>query len=237
MKERKNILAIGAHPDDLEISCSGTLAAYAKNGNNVFMYYATDGDKGGIEKTKDEIREIRKKESSASAKVIGASSFGGDFHDTEIAVNLVNRLIIIDVIRQCNPDIVITHFPGDYHTDHINLSRLVFEASYIAGIPKLETKHKATKNFPHLFYMDTICGIGFEPKEYVDISDFFEIKIEMMKKHKSQLNFINDISGIDFLDMIEICSRFRGYQCNTKYAEGFIECAAWPRGATKRLLP
>ena len=181
MEQKMNILAIGAHPDDLEILCGGTLTAYAKSGNNVFMYYATDGDKGGLEGTKEEIRELRKKEAMASATVIGANSFGGDFHDTEITLNLENRLIIVDIIRYCDPNIIITHYPGDYHTDHTNLSKLVFEASYIAGIPKLETKHKATKNFPTLFYMDTVCGIGFEPKEYVDISDFFEVKVDNLR--------------------------------------------------------
>jgi len=234
-----NILAIGAHPDDNEMFCAGTLALYSKLGHKVYMYHATDGDKGGMgNRTCEEIRKERRESSINAAKIINAVSLGGDFDDGEIVVDLKSRLIITDVIRKCNPDVIFTHYPLDYHTDHINISKLVFEASFMASIQKLKTKYKALNKFPILYYFDTVCGIDFIPKDYVDISKVMSLKLKMYSLHKSTLNFNKELhDGIDLMDMVEVTSKYRGYQCNTKYAEGFIQKIVWSVGSTKRILP
>ena len=237
MKKQMNVLAMGAHPDDIELLCGGTLALYSKLGNKIYMYHASNGDKGGFDKSNKEIEETRSKEAINSAKVINAVSIGGDFRDGEVIANLENRLLIIDVIRKCDPDIIFTHYPNDYHTDHNNLSKLVFEASYMASIPNLKTKYRAMKKIPRVYYIDTVCGIGFEPKEYVDVSDVIDLKLQMMRQHKSQLEFVKKLSNVDFIDMLEVSARYRGYQCNVNYAEGFIESIVWPKGSTERVLP
>lgn len=231
------VLAIGAHPDDLELLCGGTLALYARQGASVFMYHATDGSKGGLTKSSEEIRQERIREAEAAAAVIGATSFGGDFPDGEVETSLANRLIFIDAIRRCRPDVVFTHHPNDYHTDHVNVSRMVFESIYQVAIPRLETRYPALDGTPRLFSIDTVVGIGFEPQEYVDISGVIELKKQMMKAHDSQLAFVRDHHGVDFVDMIEICARYRGYQCNARYAEAFAETVGWPRGSASRVLP
>jgi len=237
MNSKGNILAIGAHPDDIELLCGGTLAKYSKLGHKVYMYHACDGDKGGLHKKSEEIINERREEANNSAKVINAVSFVGDFRDGEVTINLENRLLLIDVIRQCDPTVIFTHSPYDYHTDHLNTSKLVFEASYMVNLPKLKTSHKATKILPRLFYFDTISGVGFNPVEYVDITDVIDLKIKMMMQHKSQILFIKKYHNVDLLEMIKINGKYRGFQCNAEYAEGFVECIAWPRKTAKRILP
>ena len=237
MKEEKSVLAIGAHPDDLEIQCGGTLAMYSKLGYRVFMYHFTNGEKGGMEIRHEAIIRERREEAINSAAVIDAISLGGSVRDGEVVLNLENRMSIIDVIRACDPEVVFTLSPQDYHTDHGNLSRLVFEASYMVCIPNLETEHSPLKRLPRLYYIDTIAGIGFEPRDYVDISSMMDKKLEMLRQHKSQLKFVQDLSQVDFLELAEVSGRYRGFQCGVKYAEGFVEHMVWPRQSTSRILP
>ena len=234
---RPTVLAIGAHPDDLELLCGGTLALFSRSGSRVVMVHLSNGEKGGIGGSVDEIRATRRTEAVASASVIGAESFCGDIPDAEVIANLENRALVIDIIRRFDPDVVITHSPGDYHADHACVSKLVFEASYLVTIPHFQTPQPVMKKLPRLFYMDTVAGIDFVPKEYVDISSAIELKRRMMQAHASQLRFVQQLSGIDFLDMIEVTGRYRGYQCNARYAEGFAEHFAWPRTSTGRILP
>jgi LmbE family N-acetylglucosaminyl deacetylase len=169
--------------------------------------------------------------------VIGAESFCGDIPDSEVVATLAYRSLLIDILRRFSPDVVITHSPADYHADHAATSRLVFEASYLVTIPHFKTEHPAMASLPRLFYMDTVTGLGFEPKEFVDITPVMELKREMMRAHTSQLAFVRELSGVDFLDMIEVTGRYRGYQCNARYAEAFSEFFAWPRTSTSRILP
>ncbi|HVP19666.1 MAG TPA: PIG-L family deacetylase [Spirochaetia bacterium] len=233
----RSVLALGAHPDDLEILCAGTLARYSRLGVTVSMFNATDGEKGGIGGDMAEIARVRRQEASESARVIGATALAGPFHDGELEANLDSRRVIVDVIRQCKPDVVFTHHPKDYHPDHTNLSKLVSDAIYMVAIPHFRTERPALETVPFLYFCDTVSGIGFLPEEYVDITDVIDVKKKMMMAHASQLRFIRDRHGEDVLEKIEITGRFRGYQCNTMYAEGFMPSQSWPRGATQRLLP
>ena len=95
---------------------------------------------------------------------------------------------------------------------------------------------KAAKLVP-IYYMDTLAGVGFNPTEYVDITDEIDLKIDMLNCHESQIVWMRDHDGIDFPDMVRTCSRYRGYQCGAEYAEGFTQCLVYLKGTTKRLLP
>jgi LmbE family N-acetylglucosaminyl deacetylase len=235
--KRRTVLAIGAHPDDLEVLCGGTLALYSRHGWRVVMYHVTDGSKGGLDKAPERIREERSREAIDAAGVIGALSAGGGFADGEVSMTLESRSLLVDVVREYKPQVILTHHPRDYHPDHMSTSKLVLEAIYMVGIPNLRTQHTALDYLPHLYYFDTVVGIHFEPELFVDISEVIELKREMMRRHTSQLSFVQEHHGIDFLDMIEITGRYRGYQCNVRYAEGFVEARGWPRGVTERVLP
>ena len=88
-----------------------------------------------------------------------------------------------------------------------------------------------------IYYMDTLCGVNFNPTEYVDVSEYIDKKLEMLECHESQIVWMRDHDGIDFPDMVKTCCRYRGFQCGADYAEGFRQCQVYLKGTTKRYLP
>jgi len=233
-----NILAIGAHPDDLEISCGGTLIRYAKEGHKVSMCVISCGDMGHAKIVPEELVKIRLKESKDSAKIIGADFYSLQSYDGFIeSSNKELRQRLIEIIRQTEPDVIISHNPDDYMRDHIQAGALVYDASFISTFPHLITQAGYTKSLPPVFYMDTLAGVGFIPAEYVDISEVIEQKLEALACHESQIKWMRDHDGIDFIDFVRICNKYRGLQASVPYAEGFRQYAGWPRIRTSRLLP
>ncbi len=231
------VLAIGAHPDDVEILCGGTMAKYSRSGHQVFICHAADGNKGSLVYSSEELAKIRRDEAIRSAGLIGAESLWGGMSDGEIVLDLESRKKIIDIIRYAGPDLVITHHPDDYHTDHNNLSKLVFEAVYMSGVKLMKTENPSIEKLPYLYYMDTIAGINFTPAEYVDISDTIDIKIEMMMQMESQLGWLKEMHDSDMDEYIRVVGKFRGFQAGVKYAEAFVQQSMYPQGLTNRILP
>lgn len=233
-----NVLAIGCHPDDLEIGCGGTLAKYVKLGNKVTMCHVANGDMGHIEIEPEELVIIRTKEAEAAAAVIGADSISLGIADILVESSNHDTLReLIRVVRETKPDVIITHNPDDYMRDHMETSRLAFSASFGSSIPHIVRQAQRHDKIVPIFYMDTLAGIGFLPTEYVDISEFIERKIEAVDAHQSQIKWMRDHDKIDFLDFVRTCSKYRGLQASVPYAEGFRQYAGWPRFVTKRLLP
>ena len=85
--------------------------------------------------------------------------------------------------------------------------------------------------------MDNLAGVNFIPTEYVDVSDFIELKMNMLECHVSQMKWMREHDGIDFAEFVKTCARYRGLQCGVQFAEGFTQCLAWPKLTTKRYLP
>jgi LmbE family N-acetylglucosaminyl deacetylase len=232
------VLAVVAHPDDIDILCAGTMARYAKEGAEVFLCYATSGDRGSVELSMDEIRAVRDEEARRSAAVIGAEYRCLDFHDGDlIADNSSSRERFVDLFREAKPDVVFTHHPEDYHADHQATSRLVFDTSFLATVPLLKSQRPAFDRVVPIYHMDTMAGIGFEPQEYVDISGVFDLKREMLSQHKSQVTWMKEHDDLDILDFMETMSRFRGIQCGVRHAEAFMRRQVWLRNPPVRLLP
>jgi N-acetylglucosamine malate deacetylase 1 len=232
-----NILAIGAHPDDIELLCSGTLALYSKKGHEIFMCNFCDGNKGSLVYSSEELAKIRRKEAEESAKLIGAKLIWGGMSDGEVVLDLSSRIKMTDIIRQANPDVVITHHPSDYMPDHVNVSKLVSEAAYLASIKLWNTSYPSIDREPILYYMDTLAGINFDPIEYVDITSTIDIKISMMLKMKSQLGWLKKMHNTDSEEFIKTVAAFRGYQAGVPFAEAFVQQQKYPFGLTKRVLP
>lgn len=232
------ILAIGAHPDDIEISCSGTLAKCVKRGDKVIVCHASTGNLGHVIIPPDELVKIRAAEAKKAGSMAGIEVIGGLFDDLDIFDNNKEaRDKVVDVIKYARPDFIITHNPDDYMPDHTAVSRLVFDASFAATLPNYVSKCKEPAALVPIYYMDTLAGVNFNPTEYVDISGEIDLKIQMLKCHESQIVWMKEHDGIDFLDMVRTCSRYRGYQCGAEYAEGFRRCRAYLKGTTVRLLP
>jgi len=234
-----NVLAIGCHPDDLEISCYGTLAKYVKMGHDVAVCIVANGNLGHVEIMPDELREIRLNESRAAAKLIGATHYAIDINDLYVSAEndeLILRLA--KVVREVKPDVVITHYEKDYMNDHIQTYYAAFRATFAASCAHYDIKsNQKPAPLTPIFHMDTLTGADFLPTEYVDISDVIELKMEALSLHKSQVKWMLDHDGIDFLDMVRTCSKVRGYQCGVAYAEGFRLNRNYLRMTAKRLLP
>lgn len=137
-----NILGIGAHPDDLEIGCGGTLAKYAQQGDQVFMCHIANGNMGHKIIQPEELRNIRTKEAENAAAVIGAKkAFNGDSGDCFIEPSNKELLMrVIEIIREAKPDLIITHNYDDYMRDHKMASEIAVNASFMATLPHLITK-------------------------------------------------------------------------------------------------
>jgi len=232
------VLAIGAHPDDLEISCGGTLAKYARLGNPVFMVHAASGNVGHRTIPPDELAKIRRHEAQEAGAVIGAETFWLGADDLYVrSENMELRNALVDIIRYVKPDIMITHHPDDYMDDHNETSKLVFQASMASTVSHLQTKHDFHDKLTPIYYMDPVAGIGAIPTEYVDISEDIDTKLKMVAAHKSQQEWLKDHDGVDYLETTTLLSRFRGHQCNVQYAEGFTYCMQYHKMPARRYLP
>ena len=233
----QRVLAVGAHPDDLEVQVAGTLARYAHMGCHVTMAVATDGSAGHMEIMAEELAAIRKKEAYESASLIGADFHWLGYKDELIADDIPTRLAFVELIRIYRPDVIFTHAPNDYHPDHRTVSKLVFDASFLSGLPNVQTNSPAHPGVQPLYYWDTMGGVAFEPTEFVDISNFFTQKSAMLSKHVSQIKWLMDHDGMDVLSTIRVNAEFRGQQCGVELAEAFRAEPAWPRLRAYRLLP
>jgi N-acetylglucosamine malate deacetylase 1 len=232
------ILAVGAHPDDLEVCCGGTLARFAQRGDEVVMAHATSGDKGTFDLTVEEISAIREAEAREAAAIAGATSMSLQMSDGDVlASDREHRAAVVDLIRGARPDLIITHYPQDYMGDHNELSKLVFDCSFFATLPNLRTDRPYLATVPSIYYMENFGGLGFQPTEFVDISSTIETKVSMMSAHESQVTWIRDHHHADIIEQLRANARVRGYQCGVAYAEGFAPCLQWMRVRTTRLLP
>jgi N-acetylglucosamine malate deacetylase 1 len=232
------VLAVGAHPDDLEILCGGTLARLVQGGHEVVMCHASRGDRGSFVHTREEIAQIRSQEARRAAEVAGATYASLGFSDGEIlAADADQRRVVIDLVRDARPDLIITHHPADYMSDHNELSQLVFDCSFHATLPLFETGKPHHSTVTPLYYMETVMGLGFLPTEFVDVSSTIETKVAMLEAHATQLTWLRDHDGVDIVDQMRTTTRFRGQQCGVAYAEGFVPCLTWLRPTTRRLLP
>lgn len=237
------VLAIGCHPDDLEINCYGTLAKYVKQGHEVYVCGVTNGDQGHFTILPEELAKIRVKEAEEASKVIGAKEYYNlGAHDVLVSrydMNLVNKLI--DYIRKVNPDMIITQYPDDYMMDHNETSALVFRAAFMATLPHYCTKEgeyptSVPKDIP-IYYMSGDSKAVFKESEYVDITEEMDLKIKAMLCHKSQITWLSEHDDYDVVDQLKAQGLLYGSLCCVKYAEAFKMCEHAQRGSSKNLLP
>ena len=238
------VLAIGCHPDDIEIACAGTLAKCVKRGDKVIVCHTSSGDLGHVVIPPEELRVIRANEAKKAGSLAGIEVIYGGFDDLNIyEYSKEARDKMVDVIRYANPDFIITHNPDDYMPDHTSVSKLVFDAAFTATLPNYKSscqkyaKDGMVAKLVPIYYMDTLAGVNFVPTEFVDIEEEIDLKLQMLNCHESQIVWMRDHDHIDFPDMVKTCSRYRGYQCGAEYAEGFRQCQVYLKGTTKRLLP
>jgi LmbE family N-acetylglucosaminyl deacetylase len=194
-----NILAIGAHPDDIEFGCGGTLMRYAQGGSKVSMLVLTRGEIGG-----DPSSRLREQERAARFMKV-RKIYWGDFKDTQIPRDRAVITAIEEAIRVVKPDIVLFNYLSDIHQDHRALAHAALSATrYIREV---------------LFY-EVPTTQGFDPDVFVDISKVMEQKLKLLKLHTSQVHRTR-VENLSILESARACAVFRGFQGRVKFAEGF----------------
>ena len=221
-----DILAIGAHPDDVELGCSGTIAKEIANNKKVGILDLTKGELG----TRGSA-EIREKEANDAAKILNVAFRENlNFKDGFFKNDEEHQLKLIQVIRKYKPDVILCNAIDDRHIDHPRGAKLVIDSCFLSGLKKIVTEYNKKEQEPWrpLNIYHYIQWKNLKPDFVVDISNFFEIKIKAVKSFKSQ--FYNEkepvhntpISTKNFLDSIEYRARDLGRLTNVDYAEGFI---------------
>ena len=232
------ILAIHAHPDDIELQCAGTLALLKRKGCAIVMVTMTAGDCGSAELGQDEIAAVRRDEARRSAELLPAEYHCGEFPDLNFDVCPDSRRRVTELVRRARPDLVVTAPPVDYMTDHEVTSRLVRDACFCAPIPNFKTQQwdpaPPIDHIPHLYYVDPIEGIDWfgrpVPTDFVvDVSETFDLKLEMLACHDSQRSWLRAQHGMDeYLDSCRRWSAKRGAEIGAAYGEGFRQHVGHP---------
>ncbi|MFH0992299.1 MAG: bacillithiol biosynthesis deacetylase BshB1 [bacterium] len=220
------VLAIGAHPDDIELSCGGTVAKLVRQGHSVALVDLTQGELG----TRG-TKEIRAKEAEAAAQVLGVVTRRNlRIPDGHVDVTKKNLLKLITLIRELRPRILLIPYSVERHPDHVNAHLLAKEAWFYAGLQKLKTRmngKEQSAHRPHHYY-EFMQWHEFDPSFIVDISDSFDLKMKAILAHASQ--FYNPtskeketkLSSPEFLEMVDVRCRYYGQRIGVRYGEPFI---------------
>ena len=220
-----DILAIGAHPDDVELSCSGTIAKEISRGKKVGILDLTRGELG----TRG-TPEIREDEAKAAAKILGVSireNLG--FRDGFFKNDEEHQLRIIQQIRKYQPEIILCNAIDDRHIDHGRASKLVSDSCFLSALRRIETFEdgKEQKQWRPSYVYHYIQWKNLTPDFVVDVTGFMDKKIESVKAYKSQFYDANvnepetPISSKNFMDSIKYRAADLGRLIGVSYAEGF----------------
>lgn len=236
------VLAIHAHPDDIETLCAGTLAVLAAAGHQVRIATVTGGDLGSTVTAPHETSAIRQAEAARAAALIGAEYRCGGVPDLGVFNDDPTRRRVTELIRWAQAEVVITASPADYHPDHEAVSQLVRDACFAASVPNYATGEAALlAAIPHLYFMDPIGGrdregVWTDPDFGADVAAVFETKRAMLACHVSQDAWVARQHDIpDHLASMERWTRRRARDFGAELAEGFRQYRHHPYPKTPLL--
>ena len=195
------ILALGAHPDDIEFGCGGSLMRFIRAGHDVYFYVATGGELGGDSET-------RKSEQEEAASYAGIKKvFWGGYEDSRLPLSKELISNIESVLEEINPEYIFIHYNEDTHQDH----RVLAEAAL-----------SATRYVPNFLFYEGPTTVNFSPNVYIDIDREIDDKVILLKKHSSQVSKV--IAGMPELSIVDFAlstARYRGIQGRRRTAEAF----------------
>lgn len=192
------VLAVGAHPDDVELGCGGALLCHARQGDEIALLVMTEGERGPQQ------FQPRRSEQENAAFRLGATLYWGGFPDGGVPDGAESVGVVEAVIQAFAPDVVYTHFPTDSHQDHRHTSAAVSAAG---------------RRVQRLLHFESPTSLGFAPAVFVDVSEVVGVKLELVREHFSQVIH----SGMVDLEAVEALARYRGFQARIErgHAEGF----------------
>ena len=195
-----NILALGAHPDDIEIGCGGGLLKYAQAGHQVHLMILTDGARSGDS-------DMRRNEQLASSRILETQGiFWGGYRDTELPIAREVIQQIEDVVKRLDPAFIFVNYFDDTHQDHRHLATCTVTA---------------TRYQRNVLFYETPTTQNFLPTVYVDIDGFLEDKVRCLEAHTSQVRKTN-VEGLSILEVARASAHFRGIQGRVRSAEAFV---------------
>jgi len=233
------ILAVGAHPDDVELMCSGTLARLAEQNHEIAICSVTGGEYGSKTLGPEEVRPIRIREGEAAAAVLHGKFYCAGGRDKHFIFNEEVRNRLCEIFRVVSPDIVFAPSPKDYVLDHDFSSLLARDCATAATIPTFVTgsyppSPPATR-IPHFYYCEPvwhmdIFGSSVPSTTYVDITSVMDRKRQMLACHASQVEFMPTHfgAGAGLIDLFEPWGRDNGHLAGCEYAEAFRQHVAPP---------
>jgi len=244
MTDSIRVLATGAHPDDVEFACAGTLSRLQKRGAEIFIATLCNGDCGTTEHSASEIARIRRNEATNSASVLGAEYMCLDESDLSLDYDTTTRREVVGLIRSVDPTIVMTHFLTDYMVDHEVTGRLVRDACFAAAVPNFASagNERPTQTIPYLFYyppsgcIDNV-GNPITPHFVIDVSEEIEIKKRMLACHESQRNWLMRHHGMDeYIESMLRRSAEMGERIGARYGEGFLQHRSQPYPSANKIV-
>ncbi|HTO87197.1 MAG TPA: bacillithiol biosynthesis deacetylase BshB1 [Thermoanaerobaculia bacterium] len=216
-----DVLAIAAHPDDVELTCGGTLVTLKSRGRRFGIVDLTHGEMG----TRGDAAR-RDEEARRAAAILGAEFRETlDFGDGGLRHTRENELALIDVIRRERPRLVLTSYPKDRHPDHARAGVLVTDAAFYAGLRKLETRYPAHRPQQTLYFSTAFLH---EPTFVVNVTAAIETRRAAIRVFSSQLHDATSrepqtmLSQQSFLDTIEARARHFGFLIGAEFGEGFV---------------
>lgn len=238
MADPIRVLAIHAHPDDVEFQCAGTLILLREAGHQVTIATMTPGDCGSAVHDAETIAAIRREEARASAALIGADYLCLEFRDLAIFNDDESRRRVTEVLRRTRPDVILTAPPVDYIADHEMTSLLVRDACFAASCPNYATRQwepaPPMAGIPHLYFVDPLegsdrDGVRVPVDFYVDVSRVFATKQQMLACHASQREWLLRQHGIDeYLESQARWGAVRGTEIGVEQAEAFRQYRGHP---------
>jgi LmbE family N-acetylglucosaminyl deacetylase len=240
------VLALMAHPDDIEILCAGTLVLLRDAGWRVHLATMTAGDLGSSRLSRAEIAAVRRREAAASAALLDASYSCLDQDDLCVVYAPEVKRLASGLIRHVAPDLLITHSPTDYMADHEETARIAREAAFAAAAPLWQASWRGETpppcRAPAVLHADPLdltdsLGAPVAPELLVDVSDVIDRKAEMLACHESQREWLREQHGHDeYLGWMRRMSATRGSALGAgRYAEGFRQSRASGLGREDRL--
>ncbi len=216
-----DVLAFGAHPDDVELFCGGLLLKLKKQEYTTGIIDLTRGELGS--RGTAEIRAIEANEAGIILNLDIRDNM--NFKDGDISVNSESKRKVIDIIRKYRPKIILIPYWEDRHPDHVNASRLVSAACFYSGLTKIDADGEPHRPKTMIYYFHHEIA---RPSFIVDISNEFNEKITAIQAHKSQFHNPESkepetyISRPEFLDSIKNRAKYFGFQIGVEYGEPFL---------------
>jgi len=225
VKNKLDILAIGVHPDDIELGCGATVLKQIALGYKVGFLDLTQGELGTRGNAELRLQEAEAARAYAKAEVrVNLGMADGFFQITP-----ENKIKIIEVLRRFQPDVVLANATHDRHPDHGNACKLTYEACFLSGLSKIKTSYNnqpQTKWRPRKIF-NFIQDYDIKPDVVVDVSEYMDQKIELVLKYKSQFHDPNStedntpISSPEFIDKLKGRAIEHGRRIGVRYGEGF----------------